>query len=102
MHSRKIHRRKSFKIVRFIQTSGGDGINCTMTDMHSEGARLLFEGLIPDFDRTVEIMIVSEQVPVKATVAWSGLNEMGITFSKPLKYLQGSDNPAMPRTALPA
>jgi hypothetical protein len=73
-----------------------------MTDMHSEGARLVFDGLTPDFDKTVEIMIMPEQVPVKATVAWSGLNEMGIKFRKPLKYLQPSDNPAMPRENQPA
>lgn len=97
MPRRNIHRRKSFKTVRFIQSVGGAGIECTMVDMHSEGARLKFKGLAPETTSDVEIMILPELVPVRATLAWKSLNEIGIKFRKPLEYLRKSDHPAVPR-----
>ncbi|TLX15954.1 PilZ domain-containing protein [Rhizobium sp. MHM7A] len=97
MPRRKIHRRKSFKTVRYIQSVGGAGIECTMVDMHSEGARLKFKGPAPETASDVEIMILPELIPVRATLAWKDKNEMGITFRRPLEYLRKSDHPAVPR-----
>jgi hypothetical protein len=97
MPRRDIHRRKSFKTVRFIQSVGGDGIECTMIDMHSEGARLKFKGLAPETTPVVEIMILPEMVPVRANLAWKGINEIGIKFRKPIEYLRKNDHPAAPR-----
>jgi hypothetical protein len=98
MPRRTIHRRKAFKTVRFIQSVGGDGVECTMVDMHSEGARLKFKGLVPETSSDVEIMILPELVAVRATLAWKSMNEIGIKFRKPLEYLRKTDHPAVPRT----
>ncbi len=98
MPRRQIHRRKAFKTVRFIQSVGGNGIECTMVDMHSEGARLKFKGLVPAVSSDVEIMILPELIPVRATLAWKSMNEIGIKFRKPLEYLRKTDSPAIPRT----
>lgn len=92
---RKLHRRKSFKRVRYIQTAGGDGIECRMSDMHSEGARLTFSGPAPDDgNKFVEIMILPELVPKRALKVWGTVNEMGIKFLEPVEYLQKNDIPA--------
>lgn len=98
MTLRTLHRRKSFKTVRFIQTVGGDGIDCRMADMHSEGARLVFPGLCTNTSDEVEIMILPELVPVRAKRVWQTEREMGIRFKKPLEYLKKADAPAAART----
>lgn len=90
--NRKLHRRKSIKTVRLIQTKGGDGIECRMSDMHSEGARLTFSSGVPDTGVEIEIMILPELVPKKAIRIWSSTNEMGIKFREPISYLMKHDH----------
>jgi hypothetical protein len=89
---RKLHRRKSAKVVRFIQTTGGDGVECRMSDMHSEGAKLTFDGIVPATGREVEIMILPELIPKKAIRVWSSGNEIGIKFREPISYLMKNDH----------
>lgn len=97
MPRRNLHRRKSLKTARFIQSVGGDGIECIIVNLHSEGARLKFKGLVPETTSDVEIMLLPEEIAVRARLAWKGINEMGIKFRKPLEYLRKSDHPAVPR-----
>ncbi len=89
---RKLHRRKSFKTVRFLQTPGGDGIECRMSDMHSQGARLTFKGSVPEVGKDVYIMILPEQILKAAVPKWKTSSEIGIKFKEPIQYLVKHDH----------
>lgn len=52
-----------------------------VTDVSSKGAKLLGRDLP---QRAANVLISVGEVELFATVAWSGLNECGVTFDRPL------------------
>lgn len=93
---RAIQRMRALKGARFILPNySGSGIDCRIVDIHSRGARLCFDSVIPVRDPKAELMIFPENKLVPVRVAWQkGLEngmEMGVEFDKPLEWLERHD-----------
>lgn len=91
--SRKLHRRKALKTARLVQANkGGAGIECRMSDLHSEGARLTFVGGVPETDGAdIDLLFLPEMVAVRAKAVWSTATELGVRFKHPVEYLTKND-----------
>ena len=76
---RKTLRRRTFLGGSAVFNHRQSAIDCVLRNMGERGARLVFEhtAFVPDeFDLDVERM----QRSFRASVAWRGRNEIGVTF----------------------
>lgn len=88
---RKMRRMRALKGARYIVDSfAGCGIDCTVVDIHSEGARIRFTDPVAVKDRP-ELILFPENIRVAGRKAWQRGKEVGIEFDAPLAWLTKHD-----------
>ena len=92
MPDRATQRLRALKKGLVVIESGGNGIECAVRNLSSEGARLRFNSPV-ELPRTFEFLLVTENVRVPAELAWQQDGEAGIHFVKPLRWLVKHDRP---------
>lgn len=91
MADRSTQRLPALKKALIVADSGPSGIECSVRNLSSEGARIRFKSpvkLPPKF----EFLLVTENVRVPAELAWQENTEAGIHFVKPLRWLVKHDH----------
>ena len=84
--ARKSRRMKAMKSGRVIIHSSGSGIDCVVRSLSPNGARLSFTDPV-DLPAHFELYLLTENVRIDASLAWSkGLNA-GVKFEEPLDWL---------------
>lgn len=90
-NNRKMKRMRALKGARYIVDSFvGCGIDCTIIDIHSEGARIRFTDPVTVKDR-FELVLFPESIRVTARKVWQRGNQFGVEFDQPLSWLARHD-----------
>lgn len=82
---------KALKGARYIVDDfAGCGIDCTIVDLHSAGARVRFGVPVAVKDRP-ELILFPENIRVAGKKTWQRGNDFGIEFDEPLAWLTKHD-----------
>lgn len=90
---RKLKRLRSLKAARLILDGrGGGGVDCSIVDMNSRGMKLRFASFVPA-PKEFTLLLLPENINVKARRAWQDGNYVGIELDVPLDHLVRHDVP---------
>lgn len=91
VNKRSMKRMRALKGARYLVSSlTGSGIDCTIIDIHSQGARVRFTDPIA-VKEDVEFILFPENVRVTGKRTWQRGREFGVKFDHPLAWLEKHD-----------